>query len=124
MKVSPLNTQNQTWTVKEKKEADQEDHRRDQGHSSEKEAGDSFEEKLEKRRVKVSDETVEQAMTEFIRENEALGLGAKAVGSGPGLKVLLKDSSGGVIRRLTGEEFLRLRQSLRPAAGKILDRKA
>ena len=47
-------------------------------------------------------------------------------GRGPGLKVILKDSQGGIVRQLSGEEFLRLRQgsSTEPRMrGKILDQK-
>lgn len=52
---------------------------------------------------------------------QANGLSATVEGEGPGLKVVLKDGSGGVVRQLTGEEFLRLRQST--VRGKILDQK-
>ena len=54
------------------------------------------------------------------------GLNASMVGSGPGLRVVLKDGSGAVVRQLTGEEFLRLRAATAgdvPVRGKILDQK-
>lgn len=56
----------------------------------------------------------------------AIGLSAAAEGRGPGLKVVLKDPNGGVIRHFTGDEFLKLRESLlheSKARGKILDQK-
>lgn len=78
--------------------------------------------------IQVSDQQVEQAIEGFSLESNdhRHGLVAEASGSGPGLKVLLKDASGGIIRQMTGEEFVKLRQevavgSKRP--GKILDQK-
>jgi len=54
------------------------------------------------------------------------GLNVSSTGNGPGLKVVLKDGQGGIVRQFTGEEFLRLRQSLSKddrICGKILDQK-
>lgn len=63
------------------------------------------------------------AIEEFSMSNS---LRAQAEGSGPGLKVILKDGSGAVIRQMTGEEFLKLREQAKSdaqARGKILDQK-
>lgn len=57
---------------------------------------------------------------------QASGLSAKAEGDGPGLKVVLKDTAGQVIRQFTGEEFIRLRETVardQRGRGKILDQK-
>jgi hypothetical protein len=56
----------------------------------------------------------------------ANGLRATLEGQGPGLKIVLKDVNGDVVRNFTGEEFLRLRSAPGSSAhprGKILDRK-
>lgn len=57
---------------------------------------------------------------------QANGLSATLENEGPGLKVILTDKAGGIVRRLTGEEFLRLRDAASPeskTSGKLLDRK-
>ncbi len=54
------------------------------------------------------------------------GLSASLEGTGPGLRVILKDGFGHIIRQLTGEEFLKLREatpSVVRTCGKILDQK-
>ena len=53
------------------------------------------------------------AVTAFATElqNQTAGLSASMSGQGPGLKVVLKDGSGAVIRQPTGEEFLKLREA-------------
>ena len=56
----------------------------------------------------------------------ANGLDVVMEGAGPGLKVILKDTQGGVVRSFTGEEFLKLRNAAYLGgrqSGKILDRK-
>lgn len=66
---------------------------------------------------------IQEALEEFAVSNT---LRAQAEGSGPGLKVILKDGSGAVIRQMTGEEFLKLRDQAKgdaQARGKILDQK-
>lgn len=74
------------------------------------------------------EEKVHAALNQFKSDGQtqASGLSASASGSGPGLKVTLKDSSGAVLRQVSGEEFLRLRQSLSKEGhvrGKLLDQK-
>lgn len=57
---------------------------------------------------------------------QANGLSATAQGNGPGLKVVLKDGTGAIVRQFTGEEFLKLREAAGTdsrARGKILDQK-
>jgi hypothetical protein len=78
--------------------------------------------------VEVSDDTIEKAIEAFAVDTQTLanGLSASRVGTGPGLKVVLKDSSGAVLRQFSGEEFLRLRGASNKdvrARGKILDQK-
>lgn len=56
----------------------------------------------------------------------AQGLKAEEVGTGPGLRVVLKDGMGAVVRQFTGEEFLQLRDAAQQGTGthgKLLDRK-
>lgn len=59
------------------------------------------------------------------RAKEA-GLTAEATGAGPGLRVVLRDGQGAVVRQFTGEEFLKLREAAAGdprMRGKILDQK-
>lgn len=77
----------------------------------------------------VSDEEVQAAVQAFGSDEQAAaaGLHVDQIGNGPGLRVVLKDVSGNVVRQFTGSEFVRLRdvtggRSLH-APGKILDRK-
>ena len=52
------------------------------------------------------------------------GLSAEVEGRGPGLRVTLKDGRGAVVRQLTGEEFVRLREAAAGTnRGKLLDKK-
>jgi hypothetical protein len=80
----------------------------------------------EKRRF--SEQEVAQAVEAFAQDQQAKnnGLQVLAAGSGPGLKVVLKDGTGNVVRQFTGEEFLRLRESASKegrSRGKLLDQK-
>jgi hypothetical protein len=72
----------------------------------------------------VTDEKVDQAIQSFSQEvqNRANGLTADKIGHGPGLKVVLRDGTGAVIRQFTGEEFLKVREAV-ANRGRILDQK-
>jgi uncharacterized FlaG/YvyC family protein len=77
---------------------------------------------------KPDQEEIDEAIEAFQTDAQAQenGLKASVSGKGPGLRVVLKDGEGGVVRQFTGEEFLRLRQSLSNddrICGKILDQK-
>jgi uncharacterized FlaG/YvyC family protein len=75
----------------------------------------------------VSDQKVGAAIDAFQHDSQAVanGLNAEIAGKGPGLRVILKDGSGAVVRQFTGEEFLKLREAtLGQFRGKILDQKA
>jgi hypothetical protein len=54
------------------------------------------------------------------------GITATPEGQGPGLRVVLKDAHGGVLRNVSGDEFLKLREAVRNGArsGRLLDQKA
>lgn len=73
-------------------------------------------------------EAVEAAVDGFADDklNLSNGISASAEGAGPGLRVVLKDASGGVLRSVSGEEFLKLREAASSGArsGRLLDRKA
>ena len=73
-------------------------------------------------------ETLSQAVESFQAENasQGSGLNAAIIGDGPGLRVVLKDPEGALIKQFTGEEFLRLRHATQhgpQCRGKILDHK-
>jgi hypothetical protein len=76
-----------------------------------------------------SQQEVEQAIQQFAADRIAReqGLQANLVGQGPGLKVVLKDGTGAVIRQFTGDEFVKMReavsQSNGPGRGSLLDQK-
>ncbi len=78
--------------------------------------------------IEVTDENVQKAVDAFSFDEmtKTAGITANAEGHGPGLKVVLKDASGGVLRSVSGEEFLKLRDAVRAGkrSGKLLDQKA
>ena len=73
-------------------------------------------------------EEVSAAIEKFSGDEATLanGITAQSEGTGPGLRVLLKDANGGVLRSVSGEEFIKLREavSLGNKSGRILDQKA
>jgi hypothetical protein len=108
-------------TVKERKDGEHPQRERRDQQNPQKDK--SFAETLE-----VTRESVDSAVEEFDSERatQANGLHAHREGDGPGLRVVLKDGSGAVVRQLTGEEFLKLREAASletQPRGKILDRK-
>ncbi len=72
-------------------------------------------------------DTIQKAIDEFSTNetNASCGISASQEGSGPGLKVILKGYGGEVLRSVSGEEFLKLREAAKTGAksGRILDRK-
>lgn len=75
-----------------------------------------------------SPEAIGQAIANFESDAKAreAGLKAESIGSGPGLKVVLRDGQGAVVRQFTGAEFLKLREAASKdprTRGKILDQK-
>ncbi|MCC7441340.1 MAG: hypothetical protein IT285_06895 [Bdellovibrionales bacterium] len=79
-----------------------------------------------KDRREPSREEVEDAIQHFATERLARerGFQADLVGSGPGLRVVLKDGTGAVVRQFTGDEFVKLRESVAAGpSGALLDRK-
>ncbi len=78
----------------------------------------------------VDPEQVQAAMDAFSEDEQAVAAGLKVErepGAGPGLKIIVRDGSGAVLRRFSGEEFVRLRETAGGPSlhspGKILDRK-
>lgn len=124
MKVAPLTEAlNFINIVREKPDGQSSRDRENQGER--KEQSQEFAEEL---RQKVDAQTVGEAISEFSKDEQARlnGISAETSGKGPGLKVVLKDGNGAVIRQFTGEEFLRLREAASKdhrARGKILDQK-
>ncbi len=72
-------------------------------------------------------ENIQKAVDDFSTNelNQTHGITASSEGSGPGLKVILKDCNGGVLRSVSGEEFMKLRQAIQAGSksGRILDQK-
>lgn len=75
--------------------------------------------------LEVTETHVREAIHQFSHdlETQRAGLQAEVAGQGPGLVVVLKDGRGAFLRQMSGEEFLKLRQTLTGKSGKILDRK-
>lgn len=78
----------------------------------------------------VTDEQVAQAIEAYALDTQTLesGLSVYAEGMGPGLLVHLKDAQGHVLRKLTGPEFVKLRENTDSKGtikmpGKFLDQK-
>lgn len=123
MKIHSVSSANQFTQLKER-----------QGDIKERQGGgqNEFQNMLDQKKkdesskdeaVEVDEDKVEKAIEQFAADELTQGLQASAVGHGPGLKVVLKDGSGAVVRQLTGEEFLKLRQTVSSKSGKILDQK-
>lgn len=76
----------------------------------------------------VSEAKVQDAIHLFAEDeqNKDVGITATQEGQGPGLRVLLKDSHGDILRNVSGEEFLKLKEAVRSGSrsGRLLDRKA
>jgi len=71
-----------------------------------------------------SEEKVEAALVEFREDAKASGIDVSMSGKGPGLRVVLTDGSGAIIRQLSGEDFLKMRETGQDSRrGKILDQK-
>lgn len=82
----------------------------------------------EQPREPADEKVVAEAVETFRRDAQAQanGIDAALIGTGPGLRVVLKDGSGAVVRQLSGDEFLKLCQASSPGLrtrGKILDQK-
>lgn len=80
------------------------------------------------RHSKPSQEAMDNAVQAFGADpqTQASGISAATEGNGPGLRVVVKDAGGGVIRQFTGEEFLKLREAVasdKKGRGKLLDQK-
>jgi hypothetical protein len=128
VKIIPLTDTFRPFNRVERKD-DAEGGAQEQGHSKKNQkdpqegpARGSFSDNLD------GQEKVKQALSAFSSDTQALanGLTASVTGSGPGLKVILRDGTGAVIRQFTGEEFLRMREAASQDGrnrGKILDQK-
>ncbi len=78
--------------------------------------------------VEASEDAVVAAIERFRADEttQASGLLAEKDGSGPGLRVVLKDVNGSVVRQFSGDEFLKLRETSSQdgrGRGRLLDRK-
>lgn len=109
--------------VREKSDGQQAGH---QGHQRQR--NDAQENSEDQEIFEVADDRVVDAVDSFAHDAQALanGLNASMSGQGPGLRVVLKDGTGAIVRQFTGEEFLQLREAVAAsgsARGKILDRK-
>ena len=80
-----------------------------------------------KEEFEVTVENVQKAIETFSSNetNQSHGLSATQEGVGPGLKVTLRDATGGILRSVSGEEFLKLRDAIQSGSksGRILDQK-
>jgi hypothetical protein len=125
VKITGLTDTVRSLYLVKSKDDNQNTEQRQQNADSGKKDGEkkSFENRLE-----ATQENVDAAVDAFKvdQQTQANGLSADVIGQGPGLKVILKDGSGAVIRQFTGEEFLKLREASTQqgaARGKILDQK-
>ena len=120
VKINPLSEAFRYLNLVQKKD--------DAGGNSRGQQQDGKNPKKDPEQFEVDEEKVKAAISAFgsDAQTQVHGLSASSVGAGPGLKVVLKDGSGAVVRQLTGEEFLRLREAAGTDArvrGKILDQK-
>ena len=84
--------------------------------------------KEDQQEFEASLEAVEAAVEDFGADEDLRlsGFSATTEGNGPGLKVVLKDGTGGILRSISGEEFLKLKDAVNSGArsGRLLDQKA
>ncbi len=78
--------------------------------------------------IEVTDEMIDNAIHAFMvgEASKSSGLSVDRLGQGQGLKVVIKDISGTVIRQCTGGEFIQLQQNSAQDArvrGRFLDQK-
>jgi len=113
--------------VKEKSEKDeltqhqQKQNPQDNNQKRQQESEDTFDKAMSNE--KLATEVSQYVLDEQLQNS---GIQASIQGSGPGLKVVLKDGKGAVIRQFTGEEFIELRKMTENEDrknGKILDLK-
>jgi hypothetical protein len=100
----------------------------DTGQGSERQSPDDQRRNSKRDELPVQAEDVSKAIEAFSLDQQAKenGLTLSVDGKGPGLKVILKDGSGAVIRQLTGDEFVKLRDSVvkdQKSSGKLIDQK-
>ena len=122
MKIAPLiEAQRFINQVQGKKDTD--GHARQQHEQQKKKKEPEIAETMD-----ASPDTVSAAIQAFQidKDTQGSGISAEMDGRGPGLRVVLKDGSGAIIRQFTGEEFLKLREAVQQdgrVRGKILDQK-
>lgn len=105
--------------------------KRDSGDESRQQPQQDRREKNEQSEYEATEASVNAALESFSQDEQARshGLQAERSGHGPGLKVVLRDQNGAILRQFTGEEFVKLRESCVPdvpghgGRGKLLDRK-
>jgi uncharacterized protein YlxW (UPF0749 family) len=102
---------------------------RDSEEHRQKKRDESDKDDSPKRSEQEMKDAINQAVGAFTvdPQTQASGLSAETEGTGPGLRVTLKDSQGAVVRQFTGEEFLRLREAASKdthSRGRILDQKS
>lgn len=124
MKIAPLSPAahfiNQ---VREKRDTENGSQRQQHQEQGEKQG--------EQSEYEATEATVNAALESFEKDEQAKlhGLHAEVAGQGPGLKVVLRDQNGAVLRQFTGEEFVKLRETCthdvpgHGGRGKLLDRK-
>jgi uncharacterized FlaG/YvyC family protein len=120
MRVAPLSEAVRSMNrVQEKQDTDADQRRQSQQDSRRK--------RDEEQTEAVTDEKVQAAISAFAadKQNQVVGITAHKDGTGPGLRVYLRDGTGTVIRQMTGEEFLKVREAAQDGRvrGKILDQK-
>ncbi len=105
------------------------------GNSGQKKGSGNQQDSSQERNSKEGSETFQAtseklnaAIDSFSQDSQAQtnGLRVEREGQGPGLRVVLRDGSGAVVRQFTGEEFVQLREAAMQDAkprGRLLDRK-
>ncbi len=112
--------------VTDKRDAGTSDQGHRHGFDSKKNPHSDAENATEK--FEVSEDEVQSTLDAFGKNEQIAtqGLHAETQGSGPGLRVILKDGEGRFVRQMTGDEFVKLKENLTDTQGrpgKILDQK-
>lgn len=121
MKIAPLIDAVSFLGRVQKKDDENRRNSRDQNPDQKKKKEDEKDEEQSQQSFEASVESFKNDP-----QTKASGLSVSTTGSGPGLRVVLKDNQGSVVRQISGEEFVKLREEVAKSSsgrGKILDRK-
>lgn len=107
--------------LNETTESKQDKNQGEKQQKDERSEGGSADAETSPEKLQTAVETFQSALNQKSHDLKAV-----LEGQGPGLKIILRDGTGALIRQFTGEEFLKVKHSVAQSghcSGKILDKK-